>query len=464
MTMPKGLQTRATAGQGAALVVVMILSAALLLAPPSRAAVFEPETFTLDNGLDVVVIPNHRAPVVTHMIWYRVGAADEPPGHSGIAHLLEHLMFKGTETRAPGEFSSLVSRHGGRENAFTSWDFTAYYQNVAKDRLPLVMELEADRMTNLVLSDAQVEPEKQVVLEERRQRIDNDPGAILGTYANATLFFNHPYRRPIIGWQNEIRDLGTEDILAFYRRWYAPNNAILVVAGDVTAEEVRPLAERYYGPIPRADPPQRAVLEEPPAETPRRVELSDPRVRQETWSRSYIAPGAVYGETDLAEPLDVLAYVLGGGPASRLYRELVVEQGLADHARVRYDADMRGPARFVISVQPRAGVSLGEIEEAVDGILADVKSTGIDEADVARATRRLQAEAVYARDSLTNGAQILGRALAIGLPVDHVERWPSRIAAVTADDVSAAARSVLRPEGSVTALLRREGEQQAAVR
>ncbi len=221
-----------------------------------------------------------------------------------------------------------------------------------------------------------------MVLEERRQRVENDPGAILDIYADATLFFNHPYRRPIIGWENEIRDLAVADVLAFYRRWYAPNNAILVVAGDVTAEEVRPLAERFYGGIPRADTPKRTALQEPPAITPRRVELSDPRVRQETWSRSYIAPSAVYGATERADPLEVLARILGGGPSSRLYRKLVVEDGLADQAKVWYEADMRGPSQFVIAVQPREGVSLAAIETAVDAVVADVISAGVSAEDV----------------------------------------------------------------------------------
>lgn len=430
----------------------------------ARDGVFNPETATLENGLELVVIANHRSPVVAHMIWYKAGAADEEPGHSGAAHLLEHLMFKGTKTRGPGEFSAIVSRNGGQENAFTSWDFTAYHQSVAKDRLPLVMALEADRMTNLVLSEEQVASEKQVVLEERRQRVENDPGAMLGIYADGILFFNHPYRRPIIGWENEIEALTREDILAFYRRWYAPNNAVLVVAGDVTMAEVRPLAETTYGRIPPVKTPARLELAEPPAKTPRRIELEDPRVRQETWSRSYIAPGARTGESSLAQPLEVLAHVLGGGPSSRLYRGLVVEAGVADQAHAWYEADVRGPARFVIDVQPRQGVALAAIEDAVDAVLGRLLAEGVGAEEVERSSRRLQADAVYARDRLSDGAQVLGRALAIGLPVEHVEGWPERIAAVDARDVDAAAKAVLDPGGSVTALLRvaAAGQQAAA--
>ncbi len=442
-----------------------VLAGGLAAGGAARAAVFNPETFTLDNGLQVVVIPNHRAPVVTHMMWYKVGAADEQPGHSGIAHLLEHLMFKGTLTRAPGEFSAIVARNGGQENAFTTSDYTAYYQNVAKDRLALVMELEADRMTNLILTEAQVAPEKQVVLEERRQRIANDPGAILDEYADAVMFLNYPYRRPVIGWEHEIEGLSAEEVLAFYRRWYAPNNAILVVAGDVSAAEVRPLAEKYYGSIPRAETPEHTTLMEPPAETPRRAAFSDPRVRQDVWKRAYIAPSVRYGDSEEAQPLEVLAHIMGGGSTSRLYRKLVVEDGLADQVSVWYAADMRGPAQFVLAVQPRAGVSLTTIEQTVDAMLGDILARGVSSDEVERAGRRLQAEAVYARDSLSGGAQVLGRALAIGLPVEYVETWPARIGAVSHDQVNAAARAVLDLRGSVTSELRAApADQQASAR
>ena len=233
-----------------ALGLVLLLTG--LLVWPERSAnarVFDPEFFTLDNGLKVIVVTNRRAPIVTHMIWYNVGAADEAPGESGLAHFLEHLMFKGTEKLGPGEFSKIVALNGGRENAFTSWDFTGYFQTVASDRLEIVMEHEADRMTNLVLSDEVVLPERQVVREERRSRVDNAPSAQLGEMIRASLYLNHPYRIPIIGWDHEISALNTEAALAFYRRWYAPNNAVLVVAGDVSADEVRRLAMKHFAPL-----------------------------------------------------------------------------------------------------------------------------------------------------------------------------------------------------------------------
>ena len=222
----------------------LLLAAALLLARPAEARLFDPETFTLDNGLTVVVVPNHRMPVVSHMVWYKVGAADEDPGKSGLAHLLEHLMFKGTPSVPPGMFSKIIARNGGRDNAFTTSDYTGYFQNVAADRLELVMRMEADRMANLTLDRETVETERAVVLEEWRMRVGNSPEGRLSQQMEAALFLNSPYHRPVIGWQSEIARLDRDDALAFYRRWYAPNNAVLVVAGDVDAATVRPLAEK----------------------------------------------------------------------------------------------------------------------------------------------------------------------------------------------------------------------------
>ncbi len=267
---------------------VLTALAALLFAfgRPVQARVFEPESFTLDNGLQVVVVTNRRAPIVNHMVWYKVGAADEEPGKSGLAHFLEHLLFKGTETAEPGEFSDLIARNGGRENAFTSYDYTGYFQTIASDRLELMMKHEADRMANLVLTDDVVLPERDVILEERRSRVDNEPRAQLSEMARASLFMNHPYGISIIGWEHEMRELTTEDALAFYRRWYAPNNAVVVISGDVSLDEVRPLAEKYYGAVPRRAVPERARPQEPAQLAPRRVTLKSPRVRQPSLSIS----------------------------------------------------------------------------------------------------------------------------------------------------------------------------------
>jgi zinc protease len=435
------------------MLLALLIGAAGLLAPDAaRARVFDPKTFTLANGLQVVVVSDHRVPVVSHMIWYKVGAADEPEGHSGIAHLLEHLMFKGTHDIAQGEFSRIVARNGGQENAFTSYDYTAYFQNIARDRLGLVMGMEADRMTNLVLTEPQVAPEKLVVLEERRMRTDNDPGAVLNEEAQAVRYLNHPYRRPVIGWESEIAALTSTEVVDFYRHWYAPNNAIVVVTGDITPDEVRPLAERAYGRITRAQVPKRLELHEPPQRAERRLALTDARVRQPSWARSWPAPSYRYGAVVHAYPLQVLEEVLGGGATSRLYRKLVVEQALAVSADASYEPSRRGPATLVISARPRPGVTLEQLEQAVTGIVREIVESGVTDEEVERAKQRMVADAVYARDSYSTAAYVMGEALAIGQTIDDVEAWPERVRAVTRPQVEAAARFVLNEPG-VTALL-----------
>lgn len=427
--------------------------AALLIAAPAQARMFDPETFTLANGMEVVVIPNHRTPIVSHMVWYRVGSADETPGKSGLAHLLEHLMFKGTPSVPPGEFSKIVARNGGRDNAFTSSDYTAYFQNVAVDRLELVMTMEADRMKNLVLDEANFQTERSVVLEERRARVENNPAALLAEQMEAALFLNSPYHRPVIGWEREIAGLSLDDALAFYRRWYAPNNAILVVAGDVDAATIRPLAEKYYGGLERADTPARARTQEPPARAARRVTLTDARVGQPNWTRLYLAPSDNAGDTTLAAPLEVLAELIGGGSTSRLFRTLVVERGLAASASAFYDATALDLSSFRIGVTPRPGVPLDKLEALVDQELARIIKDGIPPDEVERAKTRLTAGSAYSRDSLHTGARVLGEALATGQTVAQVEAWPERIAAVTPELVARAAAQVLDAKASVTGLL-----------
>jgi zinc protease len=423
------------------------------LAVETGKGVFNPETTTLSNGMRVVVIQNHRVPVVTHMVWYGVGAADEGPGESGIAHFLEHLMFKGTKRRTPGEFSRILARNGGQENAFTSSDYTAYFQNVAVDRLEMVMEMEADRMTNLVLTEKTVETEKAVVLEERRSRTDNNPGGLLAEQVDAALYLNHPYRRPVIGWAHEIEALNLKQVMAFYKKWYAPGNAILVVGGDITLEKLKPLAEKYYGSIPAAPPNPRIRPTEPPQHAARRVTLEDKRVRQPAWGRVYLAPGHLSGETKHAYALEVLSNILGEGATSRLFRTLVVEEKLAVGAGSFYQGDDRGPGKFGLYASPRPGVGMETLENKIEELVATLLRGGVTTKDVERAKKRMRAQAVYARDSLTAGARVLGAALAVGLSVEYVESWPDRIGAITAADVNAAARAVLKDSHSVTSLL-----------
>ena len=430
----------------AVVVVVFRFSAA-------AAGVFNPETFSLANGMQVVVIPNHRAPIIVHMVWYRVGAADDPPGKSGIAHFFEHLMFKGTRTVPPGEFSKIVARNGGNDNAFTSHEYTANHQNVPRDNLQLVMRLEADRMRNLVLTDAEVLPERDVVLEERRSRTDNNPAAQLYEQSRAALYLKHPYRNPVIGWKHEIEKLTTADALAFYRSHYVPNNAILIVAGDVTAADLRPLAEKYYGVIPKGPAMRRIRSREPFHYAARRVVMKNRRVGQPSWSRAYTAPSYANAEGNAAYALQVLAEILGGGATSRLYRELVVKQGIAASAGAWYGPDRLDMGGFGISGTPRPGVDYRKLEAAITAQIERLLRDGITVPEVARAKRNMQASAVYARDSLRAGPSIFGRALSTGRTVADVEAWPERIAAVTAAEVNAAARAVLIEANSVTSVL-----------
>ncbi len=418
-----------------------------------EAAIFNPDTFTLRNGMQVVVISNHRAPIVTHMVWYKVGSADEPPGKTGVAHFLEHLMFKATKTLQSGEFSKIVARNGGQDNAFTSLDYTGYHQTVAASRLEAVMRIEADRMRNLIIDAKEVEPERQVVREERRSRTDNSPAAKLREQLNATIFLNYPYRNPVIGWDHEIVDLTVDDLRRFYDTYYWPNNAILVVAGDITADVLKPLAEKYYGAIPAGKIPPRIRPQEPPHNAARTVTLSDSRVRQPSWQRAFFAPSRIYGDKQHSYPLEVLSQVFGGGATSRLYRSLVIEQRIALSAGSFYDADKLGPSNFSIFASPRPGVGMDQIERVVAAEIKKLRENGVSQEELTRAKTGLQAEAVYVRDSMGAGARVLGAALSSGQTIADVEAWPDRIGRVTADQIKAAANAVLRQKRAVTGYL-----------
>ena len=432
---------------------VLLAALAFAALKPAAAQVFNPETFTLTNGLQVVVISNHRSPIVTHMVWYRTGAGDEVWGKSGIAHFLEHLMFRGTQHVPPGEFSKIVARNGGSDNAFTSYDYTGYFQNVSRDRLELVMELESGRMAGLTLTDAVVDPERDVILEERRQVVENRPGSLLREQMNAAMFLNHPYGRPVIGWEHEIRGLTREDATAWYQKYYAPNNAILIVAGDVNAADLKPLAERFYGRIAARDVPPRVRTQEPPPRATRRVEVKDPRVANPSITRSYLAPSYVAGEKEHAYALQVLAELLGGAATSRLNRALVLDQQLATGAGAWYDPSVLDLGTFGVSANARPGIEIRDVEAALDAQIQRLLTEGASEDEVERAKARMRAAAVYARDSLQTGARVIGAALTTGQTIADVEAWPQRIGAVTAAQVNAAARAVLLPERSVTGLL-----------
>jgi zinc protease len=434
-----------------------VASAATLLSPRGvKAETAGPQVvrFMLQNGMDCLVIPDHRAPVITHMVWYRVGSADEEPGKSGLAHFLEHLMFKGTEKNPSGHFSKILASLGGQENAFTGNDYTAYFQRVTRDHLEQVMSFEADRMTGLVLNDNVVNSERDVVLEERRMRTDNSPAAQLGEAMQATLFVNHPYGRPVIGWEQEIKKLNREEALAFYRRYYAPNNALLVVAGDVTPDEVKTLAEKIYGPIPRNDaihPRMRPA--EPEAMADRRVVLADTRVAQPSLTRNYLVPSYRTAETGEAEAIDMLAHVLGTGSLSRLYRKLVIEKKIAASAGAWYGGVAYDTTRLGISATPLPGVALEDLDRAVDGVIAEIVENGITQEELARAKTKLVADVVYSWDDPFTLARMYGAALTTGLTVETIQEWPDHIRAVTADEVQKAAKKWLASRHFVTGYL-----------
>ncbi len=393
----------------------------------------------LDNGMDLVVIPDRRAPVVTHMVWYRNGSADDPRGKSGIAHFLEHLMFKGTKKNPQGKFSEMIADFGGQENAFTSNDYTAYFQRVAKDHLSVCMDYEADRMTGLVLTDEIVAPERDVVLEERRMRTDSDPSDQLNEAVQAALFSHHPYGTPIIGWGHEIEGLGRDDALSYYNRFYTPENAILVVAGDVEPDQVNALAQQIYGAIPaRGEAPKRFRPKEPEARAHRLVTLADEKVEQPTYQSVFIVPSYRTAKPGEAEALEVLAHILGGGQTSLFFKELVVERHVAVSTGAHYAGTAVDDTRFYVYGMPAAGVSLETLDGEFQRVIEMVAEKGISEEDLARAKTRLIADAIYAQDNQATLGRWYGSSLATGLGLADVLQWPDRIEAVTAQDVAKA--------------------------
>ena len=421
----------------------------------SAACAAEPaiSNFTLKNGLEVIVIENHRVPAVSHTIWYRIGAADDPQGKSGLAHYHEHAMFLGTANYKSGEYADIVTRQGGEQNAFTSRDLTGYYINIAKEKLPLAMELEADRMRGLVLSDADMAKEREIIIEERRMRIENNPGALLSEQVNAAMFLHHPYHIPTIGWMHEMQKLSKNDVLDFHKTWYHPNNAILIVSGDVTPPQVRALAEKYYGPLPKVAVPARVWNQEPPHNTARHITMHHVNVKQPEWVKNYMAPSMKYGKSEEAMPLLVLSQLLGGGKGSRLYQALVVKQKLAVGIDVDYDGFSIGPGDFSVSATPQEQVSVETLEKAVNGELAAFLASNISDEEFARAKAGLKAQSIYAREGLSGVAQIMGYIRMIGLNQDFFTRWPYMIDAVTKEQVMQAAQDTLQDKQSVTALL-----------
>lgn len=447
----------------ATMFVALALTANALAAPPAAA---EPvTTFTLENGLDVVVIEDHRAPVVVQMIWYQVGAADEPRGHSGIAHFLEHLMFKGTEKVGPNEFSAILEAQGGDDNAFTSWDYTAYFQHIAADRLEMVMELEADRMRNLRLTEDDVVTEREVILEERAQRTDSDPGSLLSEQMRAAQFMNHPYGIPVIGWRHEMEALSREDALSYYKRFYAPNNATLVIAGDVTPDAVKALAEKYYGPLEPSDgivPRERP--QEPPQLAERRITMADERVSEPYLFRTYLAPERDPGDQKEAAALTILAHLLGGdGQTSVLARALQFDRQVAVYSSAFYDGTGIDDATFGLVVVPAPDVMLETIEADMDAVIADFLKTGPDPAALERIRMQVRAADIYDRDDIFALANRYGEGLTVGLSIEDIEGWDEALASVTEADVMAVAEKVFDRRNAVTGWLVQPGTEEEVV-
>ncbi|MEA2875299.1 MAG: zinc protease [Hyphomicrobiales bacterium] len=437
-----------------------ILAVCAALTLPSHDTVAAPAVtqFKLANGLSVVVIPDRRTPVVTHMLWYRVGAADEPWGKSGIAHFLEHLMFKGTAKNPAGRFSQQLASIGGQENAFTAYDYTGYFQRTSREHLGTLMEFEADRMTGLVLTDSVIAAERNVILEERNQRIDNEPSARLGEQVQAAQYLNHPYHRPTIGWRHEMETLDREDALAFYRRFYVPDNAVLIVAGDVTAEEVKALAEKTYGKIERrGEIGERKRPQEPPQIAERRVTFADLRVTQPSLQRGYLVPSFTTAKDNEGEALELLAYVLGGGSSSRLYRALVMEKRVATNVGAWYQGTSLDVTRFGVYATAAAGTSLEKVEAAIDAEIETLLDKGVAPEDLERAKNRMISDYIYAQDNQATLARQYGAALTTGSTVEAVLARPDRLRAVTPEQVRDAARRYLDKRQSVTGYLIREG-------
>ncbi|HEY1837038.1 MAG TPA: pitrilysin family protein [Rhizomicrobium sp.] len=410
--------------------------------------------FALQNGMQVVVVPDHRAPIVTQMLWFKVGAVDDPPGLSGMAHFFEHMMFRGT-TNVPGEqFAQTVARNGGEENAFTTHDYTCFYEQIAKGKLQLMMHLDADRLVNLDLSDSNVNTERSVVLEERRMRIDNDPQALLREQMEAALYLSHPYGRPVIGWPYEVRHIGRIDAREFYLHHYAPNNAILVVAGDVTPEEVRVAASAEYGKVPARQLALRWDFAEPPRLGETRLAIDSPDVKVPVFERQYRVPSYASGAPGIAEALEALAQLMGGDATSAFYRELVVKRRLASDAGASYDGYARDSGEFTVYAVPRPGVRLDVLEQAVDAVMKSYVVAQPNVADLERAKTQLVADATYQRDSQYQLASAYGQALVIGLTTDDVDEWPDRIRAVTGKAVQQAAIKYLVKKEAVTGYLR----------
>jgi zinc protease len=425
----------------------------IIASVPGRGLEVPMTEFTLDNGMQLVVIEDHRAPVVTHSVWYRVGAADEISGKTGLAHFLEHLLFKGTPRYPYGEFEKLMELNGAEGNAFTSHDYTGYYQRVSVDRLSLMMDVEADRMQNLILTDENVKPELDVVREERRQRLENEPSALLGEQLDAAMYTAHPYGRPVIGWMSEVQQLTKEDALAFYKQHYTPANAILIVAGDVKPDEVKALAEKYYGVLKNTVVPgPRKRTPEPAGIVARRLTMTSDRTPTATIMQAYLTPSYSTQNNNDAVALDFLATILGSGSQSRIYKSLILDKKLAVEAGSYFVGNMLDSGKLHIYGVPAAGMDHSKLEDAINNLIEDIKKNGVTPEEINRVLEQGLAEQVYALDDQNTLLRVAGAAIMTGIPANKAFDTSTWVK-ITPDDVKRVANTYLRPENSVTAIM-----------
>ncbi|MEQ8825536.1 MAG: pitrilysin family protein [Filomicrobium sp.] len=437
-------------------VVTAVLASSLFILPAAAqsAAVGTTSEFRLENGLQVVLIADHRLPVVTHMVWYKAGSIDDPQGASGLAHLLEHLMFKSYDAQSPEPYAETISRLGGVDNARTTHDSTYYFQRVARENLKDVMQIEATRMSGLVLNEGEVKTERLVVREERRSNVEGDPVKLLTEQLYATLYQNHSYSRPPIGWPDEIVTLTPEQADAFYRRYYSPQNAFVIVAGDVTPAELRELAETTYGKVPKSDAvAERVRTTIPQPLAARRIVFNDPRTPRATLFRYYLTPSYSTADAKEAASLEVLATILGEGEASRMHQELVSERKAALAVGARYFGNGRDAGHLALFGLVAKPEQRQAFEEALDAVLAEIAKTGVTEEELSRAKSQIEAKLVFERDNQMKTAVRYGEGLSAGLTVEAISKRPELLQSVTLDDVKVAAERYLQARRSVTGLL-----------
>lgn len=416
------------------------------------------KSHTLPNGMRLLVKEDRRAPTVAHMVWYRVGSMDEVDGQSGVAHVLEHMMFKGTPKVGPGEFNKRVAAAGGRDNAFTSLDYTAYFQQIPKESLSDMMALEADRMRHLILDKKAFEQEIKVVMEERRMRTDDNPQALLMEQLNAVAYQAHPYRRPIIGWMNDLEAMTVEDTRDWYQRWYSPNNATLVIVGDVNAEDVFKHAAKTYGQIPARALPVRKPQTEPAQRGTRRLEVHAP-ADLPVLVMAYKAPTLRKpAEEKTPYALQMLAAILSGHDAARLNQQLVREQGLAVSAGASYDATARGPALFYLYGSPSQSHTVELLETALRKQIQRIQEHGVSDEELNRAKAQLLASEVYKLDSIFGQAMEIGMLESAGLSWQDQPALLAGLQAVSANDVQTVAKDLLNDLQLTVGILRPEGQ------